>query len=154
MYFSDRVLEKMADHFQLNPLEASHFIETFRDMQLELTVKNIFIWWDQFKSPMEQVLLQKILDGMNSSDLELKAQSERKFAEVVGNQITNNLGLQTFLEERMLNFIAEMLGTYSETVDGKANAELADELTRFYPLIREAHERGYIQSRLVAKFGK
>lgn len=112
MFLSDDTLEKILSRFELDEQEKWSAIEALRASQVEIMFKSFLIYYETKKSEIELRYLDKIKEGLENDFPKYIV----KFRDLFIAESENNLEMQSFVVERMTNYITDIIRA---SVEGK-----------------------------------
>lgn len=112
----------MANYFKLDGEETDRFVEEIRAQQMELMIKWFLVYYEQNKSEAELKYLEKIADGF---DKDFKTYF-KKFTDLFAAEGENNPELISFISERMLSHISNLIYAFVEDKDEQVIREILE----------------------------
>lgn len=124
MFIPETALVKIYSYFGLETEDQQAFIDSYRNLQLEIFLKTILMYWEETKTEFESKHLLKVAKGLNTNpDKNLK-----RFWDLITAEYSQNKELQSKVMASLRKFTVNMLSKFVEIADRDAAEEVISEV--------------------------
>ncbi len=139
MYLSEELLEKIGDSFKLNNAEKEIFNEVIRSYQGMIFWNALLLYYEKNKTDLEKKYLSQLI-----KNLEKNPQNLEKIGKLIGKEAEYNPEIISFINNKMTNYIIEIISTFNHNKDKQEIRNVLKELFPFYKVLDKAKQQNLL----------